>query len=154
VRVHLGGQLARALPDGPAIAGHGTEFKHVPRGLDTDPVPDAPQALDDATVAALGAYGSGRLDAAAAAGACEPRVRLYDPSTAHADLVRGSRVLAPRFFPRVADVVDLDVAVVGAGIAGLAAAHALAPRQVTAFEREAALGGTARAGVGFRSRFP
>src|SRR5262249_48589519 len=94
----------------------------------------------------LGAFGSGGWPAREEnppATAVEPDV--HDPSVAHFQLIKSSRILRPLFYRRSGAVEEVDVLIVGGGIAGLTAAHALAPRQCVVLEREARLGGTARA---------
>ena len=154
LRARAGGVLASQIASGPMVEAAGLTFRHLARPAELQSVPTFDGPVDAATLRRLGAFGTGRLDQRRRIPDPLPDARLLDPSTAHTDLIRGSRLLRRRFYSRQPDVPDIDVAVVGGGIAGLTAAHALAPRATVIFEREASVGGTARAGSGAASRFP
>ena len=154
LRARVGGVLASHVASSPTLEAGGMSFHHVVRPAAVKPLPAARAAIDEVTSQRLGAFGSGVLDGAPGRPTAPPAARILDPSTAHAELIRGSRLLRRRYYPAAPEVADIDVAIVGGGIAGLTAAYALAPRRTILFEREASLGGTARAGVGLASRFP
>lgn len=155
LRVRLGGKLSQLSTLGPALdVGAGLVFRHLARPKELLTVPTAEAPITPDMLRKLGAFGSGRLDAERPPSAAFPSPRLLASTGAHGQLIRGSRLLRGKFYPSGGRPRDLDVAIVGGGIAGLTAAHALAPRETTLFEREAVVGGTARSERGESSRFP
>ncbi len=140
VRVRSGGLVARSLGGGQELG----DYVHYARQGATADKAEAP--IDDATLA--------KHAAVAVPPVVTAPIVMLDPSRAHTDMIESGKALAPFFFPRSGDVHEVDVAIVGAGIAGLTTAYALKGRSCVIFERESILGGTARAATGAASRFP
>ncbi|MCK5689606.1 FAD-dependent oxidoreductase [Myxococcota bacterium] len=81
-------------------------------------------------------------------------IEVRNPSEIHRYFIHGGPFFRKRVFPEKSAPQDVDFLVVGGGISGLTAAHALLPDKTTVIEFADRIGGTAAAGETERSRFP
>lgn len=79
---------------------------------------------------------------------------IRDPSDAHKQLLLAGWPQRYATFPEIDKTTETDVLVVGAGVAGLAAAYALSPRKTIVLERGDRLGGTGAYQRGLYGDFP